>query len=160
MGKSTKVNKCQENEPEPPRVLSGPQIAVIGFMLEGKRQGEAAELAGVAPETVSRWVRGDAVFLAELNVRRAELWQSQASRLRNMAGKAVDVLEGLLADESTSPGVRLAAAREVLKCLGLTELGVPKGEIDAERLEYNMERAKKLEAAQRRSDELIDALSF
>lgn len=32
--------------------------------------------------------------------------------------------------------------------------------IDAERLEYNMERAKKLEAAQRRSDELIDALSF
>lgn len=157
MAKSTKVNKCQENEPEPPRVLSGPQIAVIGFMLEGKRQGEAAELAGVAPETVSRWVRGDALFLAELNGRRAELWQSQASRLRNMAGKAVDVLEGLLADESASPGVRLAAAREVLKCLALADIGKPSGEIDAERLEYDMQRSKRLEAAKRRQDELMEA---
>ena len=109
----------------PAAVLSGEQLAVIDALLAGHSQAEAAKLAGVAAETVSRWVRGAPAFVAELNRRRRDVWQSQAQRLRGLAGRAIDTLDSML--DSESEAMRFRAACAVLRSLGLGELGKPEG---------------------------------
>lgn len=112
--------------------LSPQQEAAMLHLLAGKSQREAAEVAEVTESTVSRWCNHDAAFIAELNKRRAGLWDTHADKLRSLAGRAVDTLEGLLdaGDEKT----RLAAATAILKSVALHEGGRPAGPIDAEEI--------------------------
>ena len=74
---------------------------------------------GVDRSTVWRWRTGDAVFIAELNSRRQELWSAYADRLRGLAPKALQVLENTLECEPDSWRVALA----VVKAAGLVDLG-------------------------------------
>lgn len=112
-GKSRNV-KAEDAAPE---VLTPAQEAVIDQLLAGKSQAEAAALAGVAAETVSRWKRDDLLFMATWQNRRRQVWDSHAQRLRNLAGRALDVVEqGLDAGD-------LRAAALVLKSVDLAELG-------------------------------------
>ena len=120
--------KKQEQE------LTSQQDQVISLMLAGQTQREVAEAAGVAPETISRWRSGHAVFVATLNQRRHELWEGQRERLANLAGAAVDTLEDLMKSETES--VRLRAALAVLK----TTVAEPPGETDPDRLERKWEQ--------------------
>lgn len=109
-----------------PAALSSQQEAVLLHLLSGKNQQEAAAAADCAPETVSRWMNGDALFVAELNRRRREVWEGHAERLRSLAGDALDTIGDVLhggGDER----VRLSAALAVLKSLGLGELQKPGG---------------------------------
>lgn len=113
-GKSTKVK-----EPAAPEVLTPAQEAVIDALLAGKSQAEAAALAGVAAETVSRWKRDDALFVATWQNRRRQVWDAHAQRLRNLASKALDVVEqGIDAGD-------LRAAALVLKSVNLSDLAAP-----------------------------------
>lgn len=113
-GKSTKVN-----EPAAPEVLTPAQEAVIDALLAGKTQAEAAALAGVAAETVSRWKRDDALFVATWQNRRRQVWDAHAQRLRNLAARALDVVEaGIDAGD-------LRAAALVLKSVNLSDLAAP-----------------------------------
>ena len=89
------------------------QEAVILALLEGKTQKEAAEAAGVAPETVSRWMKRDAVFVATLNARRKDLWDAHREKLRALVGEAVAVMGDLL--KSKNERVRLQAATSILR---------------------------------------------
>lgn len=68
------------------QTLTGQQETVIAALIDGKTQKEAAELAGVTPETVSRWKASDPLFLATLNLRRQELWDAHAQRLTALCG--------------------------------------------------------------------------
>lgn len=113
--------------------LSQDQVDVLALLLAGQKQVDAAASVGVAAETVSRWVRHDAVFMAELNRRRLDAWEAQAARLAGLSGQAVDTIAELLA--SGSEASKFKAAVAILKGQGLNEVGPPEGEIDAEAIE-------------------------
>ena len=101
----------------------GKQEQVITLLLAGKTQKDAATEVGVAEETVSRWMKGNADFVATLNARRRELWGANAQRLRSLAGKAIKTLEGLL--ESENEAMQLRAASEILKAVSLASVEPP-----------------------------------
>lgn len=99
-----------------PTELSIAQESVILALLEGKSQKEAAESAGVGAEQVSRWKANDALFVAELNRQRAELWEVNRAELLTLAKDARQVVREVLTSESES--VRLRAALAVLDRVG------------------------------------------
>jgi hypothetical protein len=103
--------------------LTDTQQKVIGLLLSGNNQRNAASEAGITEETVSRWKSGDTAFIAVLTNARREIWDSQAQRLRNLSGLAIDTLEGLL--ESDVEVIRLRAAQTVLKAVALADVPQP-----------------------------------
>lgn len=115
-------------EPAPPRELSVEQEQVINVLLEGATDAEAAERAGVGVRSIVRWRAEDALFVAEMNRRRAELWEAQRERLRGMVRDAL----ALLADDMRSDDaeVRRAAARAVLRLFLRDVTLVPSGPTD------------------------------
>ena len=123
------------------QTLTGKQDHVIGLLLAGQRQKEAAAEADVSEETVSRWINHDPLFVATLNARREELWRSRVERLRGLADKALDVyddvLSGRLTVESTS--VALRAAKDVLGAVA--SVGRPEGQTRADDVEVEWARA-------------------
>lgn len=125
-GKSTKIK-----EPAAPEVLTPAQEAVIDALLAGKTQAEAAALAGVAAETVTRWKSKDALFVATWQNRRRQVWDTHAQRLRNLASKALDVVEqGIDAGD-------LRAAALVLKSVSLSDLTAPDRETTPEEVKQD-----------------------
>ena len=113
------------------------QEAVILALLMGKTQKEAAEDAGVAPETVNRWLKRDPVFVATMNARRQELWEAHREMLRALVGEAVAVMGNLLKSENER--VRLQAATAILRTASdLT----PEGETSPEVVERQWEMEK------------------
>ena len=115
-----------KTEDAAPEVLTPAQEAVIDHLLAGKSQAEAAALAGVAAETVSRWKRDNLLFVATWQNRRRQVWDAHAQRLRNLAGRALDVVEtGLDAGD-------LRAAALVLKSVDLGDLAAPEAETTPE----------------------------
>ncbi len=70
--------------------LTATQQNVINLLLLGNNQRRAAEEAGVAAETVSRWKASDAAFMTVLANARRDIWDSQVQRLRNLSGLAID----------------------------------------------------------------------
>lgn len=117
--------------------LTPEQELAIARLLEGATDAEAAEAAGVTRQTVNTWRNRNPVFMAELNARRRALWDAHQDRLRGLIGRALDVLEEDMADDSQSPEcrrLRQAAAVQVLRAAtGLKPDGpVHPGEIDVE----------------------------
>ena len=115
-----------KTEDAAPEVLTPAQEAVIDHLLAGKSQAEAAALAGVAAETVSRWKRDNVLFVATWQNRRRQVWDAHAQRLRNLAGRALDVVEAGLDDGD------LRAAALVLKSVDLGDLAAPEAETTPE----------------------------
>lgn len=116
-----------------PEVLTPAQEAVIDALLAGKSQAEAAALAGVAAETVTRW-KSNALFMATWQNRRRQVWDAHAQRLHKLAGKALDVVEdGIDAGD-------LRAAALVLKSVNLADLAAPEAETTAEDLARDWEK--------------------
>lgn len=118
--------------PIEPSELSEQQLACIEQLVSGKTKAAAAEAVGVAAYTVSRWHR-EALFVAALNARRADLHEANAERLRSLASKALDVYQEAL--ESADLGVRLKAAGMVLRAVRLAELPRVPTEIEPEQVE-------------------------
>lgn len=115
-----------KTEDAAPEALTPAQEAVIDALLAGKTQADAAALAGVAAETVSRWKRDNLLFVATWQNRRRQVWDAHAQRLRNLAGRALDVVEqGLDAGD-------LRAAALVLKSVDLGDLAAPEAETTPE----------------------------
>ena len=114
MSRSIKINQ------EVP-AITGQQEQAIALLLAGKSQADTALAVEVAPETVTRWLRGDAAFVAAYNTRRLELWEANSARLRELSGKAIDTIEAILQDPGESAAVRLRAAVVVLKELGAND---------------------------------------
>jgi hypothetical protein len=114
--KPDKTRQIEENPIAPQ--LSQQQENAVDLLLQGKNDGEVAEAVGVTRQTVNTWKNHDAAFIATLNTRRKDLWEAQASRLRGLVGKAVDVLEETLGYKG-DPKVRQAAAVHILRTVGL-----------------------------------------
>ena len=158
-GFATKYRELLTREPErEPMVswfdgetsLSEKQELALTALLLGARVDEAAEEAGVARETVSRWRNHDPAFMAELRRRQAELWGEARDQLRGLAACAVTCLR-----ERLSPSVAYgkdvwtreneATAVHVLRALGLygklteepepTDVSIPEDATEEEAVE-------------------------
>lgn len=105
--------------------LSVEQENAIDLLLQGLTDKDAAERVGVSRQTVTTWRNGHALFQAELNRRRKDLWGGQTERLRGLVAQAVDVLAEDLA--GADPRLRQGAAIHILKTVGLVRRGLAAG---------------------------------
>lgn len=96
--------------------LSTEQESAIDLLITGKNDREAAEACGVTRQTVNGWKKEPA-FLAELNRRRAGLWEEDIDRLRALVGEAVTVLEESL--QGHDEKARREAAVHILRAVGI-----------------------------------------
>jgi hypothetical protein len=97
--------------------ITSAQGRVVEALAGGSTVTAAAKAAGVARETVSRWVHHDPAFIAELHNTRAELAAQTRCALEALGTQAVATLAEALQDQRMRP-TRLRAACAVLKMLG------------------------------------------
>ncbi len=70
---------------------------MLTALLMGTSVTAAASDAGIARQTVHRWLANDPEFIAAYNRGRHELANSHATRILAMCGGALDVLDGAIA---------------------------------------------------------------
>jgi hypothetical protein len=88
-------------------------VLALKALVEGKQKQEAAEAAGVHPNTVERWMRLPA-FQVQLNRQVKELLQITSYQTARAVGEAMRVLSWIL--EADLPArVKLQAAEIVLQ---------------------------------------------
>ena len=80
-------------------MISPTQLLAVEALAGGSSVTAAAKTAGVARETVSRWVHHDPIFLAELHNTRAELAAQTRYALEALGMKAVATLCEALQDQ-------------------------------------------------------------
>jgi hypothetical protein len=97
--------------------ISPAQSAALGVLVSGGSVTKAAQQAGVARETVSRWLHHDPLFIAEMHNARAELASQTRCALEALGMQAVGVLVSAVQNEFVKPW-RLKAACAVLKMIG------------------------------------------
>lgn len=138
--------------------LTDKQLVALGAMLEGKSQRQAAQVASVAPETITRWKASDAEFTAKLNQGRREVWDARINRIRAMADLALDAVESLLTDPDAADSVRAKLALAILDHVGMSELG--RGDVgvtDPDRLRKSWVEA---ERSRQSGDALTEMLGY
>jgi hypothetical protein len=94
------------------RVLAPEQVVGIMALVEGASDEAAADRAGVARSTLSRW-KGEPAFMARLNTEIQESWDTHRARLSALQCRALDVVAGAL--DGDDVGLSLKAALAVLK---------------------------------------------
>jgi hypothetical protein len=104
------------------------QEQALAALLTGATVTAAARRAGVARQTVHRWLSDDPAFLAEYNRARREMADAVSQSLRLLSGQAVKVLKSTLTSTRTPEALKVRAAVAVLKLAA----GPPDGPTDAE----------------------------
>jgi hypothetical protein len=97
--------------------ISATQALALEALLQGESITTAASEAGVARETVSRWVHHDPAFSAELQNARAEQALQTRCALEALGMRAVGVLVAAMQNQFMHPW-RFRAACALLKLIG------------------------------------------
>jgi hypothetical protein len=115
---NSNLNKLQERlcDRTPAPRLSPEQLNAIDLLILGKTDKEVAETIGVGRNTISKWHK-NAFFIAELNVKREELWADAKLRLKSLAYESVNILTNGL--HSSDEKIAITSAVHVLKTVGL-----------------------------------------
>jgi hypothetical protein len=92
--------------------LTPSQHAAVAALLTEKTQVQAAKAAGVAEQTLRRWLATDQAFLTAYRAARRQVMDSVVGRLQQAAATAVDALERNLT--CGKPGDEIRAAVAVL----------------------------------------------
>lgn len=100
--------------------LTPPQARAVELAADGLRDAEVAAAVGVTRQTVNAWRRQHPGFQAALNVRRRELSEAAADRLRALLPKALDALE-----EGLNGPDAAGVALKVLSMAGVPALLAP-----------------------------------
>jgi Homeodomain-like domain-containing protein len=74
------------------KALSIEQQNAIDLLILGHTDQAVAEQIGITRETVCRWRNEHPYFMAELNRRRKEMWQTAHDKLRGLVGKAIEIV--------------------------------------------------------------------
>jgi hypothetical protein len=102
--------------------LTSNQSRAIAFLVAGKTIEQAAQLAGVNPSTVHRWLKDD-LFAAEYRTARRQAVDQSITMLQGMSQQAAHTLIDVLTDKNAPASTRLRAAQAVLDvCQRWTEL--------------------------------------
>lgn len=91
------------------------QARAIRALMEGANLREAAAAAGVTPKTLYNWRHQDKAFINSLKDARAGMLQTVSERVLGSAGTAVDLLRGVVVDDSAPLSARIRAAEIVLR---------------------------------------------
>ena len=89
--------------------LDAKQRRALEQLAAGARQEDAAKVAGVSRETVSRWVNQDAEFAGELDALNREIGKGVARRIVGMHDDALDRLKKLVDSDDESIAMRAVA---------------------------------------------------
>jgi hypothetical protein len=108
--------------------LPAPQEQALAALLTGATVTASARRAGVARQTVHRWLSDDPAFIAAYNRARREMADAVGQALRLLSGQAVKVLKRTLTSSRTPEALKVRAAVAVLKLAA----GPPDGPTDAE----------------------------
>jgi DNA-binding CsgD family transcriptional regulator len=108
------VERMQERSPAPK--LTPEQLNAIDLLIFGKTDKEVAETLGIGRNTISKWYK-NAFFIAELNLRREDLWKDSKLRLKSLVHEAVNVLTNGL--HSSDEKIAITSAVHILKTVGL-----------------------------------------
>lgn len=112
-------------------MLNDKQVKAIGYMIQGLKQKEVAEKAGVAVRTLRNWLSNDE-FMEEYQKQQNILFQA-------LAGEAFNTLADLMRN-SSSDTVRLNAAKDILSRAGYDATAKSKTEISTpENIVINIE---------------------
>lgn len=95
--------------------LAPEQVLCIASLVAGASDEAAAEQAGVARSTVSRW-KGEPAFTARLNSEIQVSWDAHRARLSALQCRALDVVSSAL--DSDDMTLSLKAAVQVLRLAG------------------------------------------
>ena len=120
----------RRNETLPAAAPSGlpvDQERAIAALLTGESVTGAAGRAGVARQTVHRWLAEDPDFIAAYNQARREIAEAVSQSLRVLSVESVRVLERALTSPKTPATLKVRAALEVLKMTAAP----PEGPTDA-----------------------------
>ena len=127
-----------------PPALPAQQQQAIAALLSGATVTGAAGRAGVARQTVHRWLADDPEFIAAHNLARREMADAVAQALRVLSVRSVEVLKRALTSPKTPAAVRVRAAVEVLKMTATP----PDGPTDVEEARAEVsKRARKRDVA-------------
>lgn len=107
--------------------LTVPQERAIEILLAGGTDSEAAQAAEVTRQTVNGWKRQDALFVATMNARRAELWDASSDKLRALIRAAIEEFGKALEHEDAR--IRLTAASKVLQAASVLTPKRPAGPV-------------------------------
>ena len=101
-------------------ILNPAQTKALAVMLAGGTVTLAAKRAGVARETVHRWLR-EPLFLAELNGGKAEMMAKVRADLRVTAVEAAKFLREAMTSDYSNKTLKLKISLAVLKMVGADE---------------------------------------
>jgi len=130
------VMQNNRNGDEGIETLAAEQQTALELLLLGKSVAETAKSAGVARQTVHRWLKHDATFRAAYNEWHDQLKESSRSRLLMLTDKATDALEKALEAGDAR------AALQLLKGMGLIK-DEPAGPTDPQEVKKSMEMEEK-----------------
>jgi hypothetical protein len=100
--------------------LTDRQELALAALMAGATHTEAAEAASVHRVTVTKWANEDAEFIAERNRRRTSARSAIAAKVRNLTGRAVDVVASAIELEAAQGGS--AVSLRVLNLVGYQNL--------------------------------------
>ena len=109
---SVPQNATPESTPTPA------QLRAIAVLAAGGTRSEAAEAAGADRSTLYRWLRSDAVFVAELNRARQDQADALRQERRELAAEALKTIKHLVTSVEVPAAVRLRAALAALDAGG------------------------------------------
>jgi hypothetical protein len=122
------------------RQLTVEQRNAIDMLIAGKTDQEVSEAVGVARQTVTDWRNHNALFVAELNRQREELWAASKDALRQLVTEAVQVISDDLTD-APDRRLRQQAAVHLLRAVGLYGANFsPEGPTDPDSVEAGWRR--------------------
>jgi hypothetical protein len=117
------------------KTLQPEQEQAIALILTGATDQAIADAVGVSRGTVNTWRNHNADFMAELNQRRAVIWEGHTERLRGLAAGAIDILQESLEGTGDLHSKRQTAVH-ILKACGLYGQSLqPSGKIDPVQIE-------------------------
>lgn len=113
------------------RRLTSKQALAVHALALGATQEHAATCAGVAPDTVARWLKLPH-FRQAVRERQDGLWAETSAQLLATLAEAVDVVAQVMRDNNNPPGVRVRAALGIIDRAAIAYTGVDLAErIDA-----------------------------
>lgn len=111
------------------------QLDAIELILLGLSESEIAEKIGVSRQTINNWRNNEPDFIAELNLRREEIWSKSIDKFRQLSSQAIRIIADDL--ESEDEGIRRNAAYFILRQTNMKEFIEPKGDINAKKIARN-----------------------
>jgi hypothetical protein len=124
--------KLPTSDPKPQRRdLTARQSSALSLLALGKAEHHVCSDLQIPRRTLYHWKHKNPRFIAELNRRQAEIWETAAQRLRRALLKSVSVLSKQLGDPNQDTAFR--AARACLPLIGQPRLA-PTGRTDPDQI--------------------------